>query len=204
MNRMIDSYGENQSLSPFVFDCDRIEEVKMKQYSPSEIEKILKEVGHRPGALFFFNQLLEHYNSTHLEHEDTYLTVTETYVLIYIISKPGITASELVWLTGKSKGYISQTVRKLRQLDYVVQKRDKTTPKFIALYATESGVAFRDQYVRLDEQDSSHILQSLLERCTKEEIASFYKVVGVYSDILRDILASDIPADALGKAKGSK
>ena len=89
-------------------------------------------------------------------------------------------------------------------MDYVVQKRDKENPKFIALYATENGIAFRDQYVRHDEQDSSHILQSLLERCTKDEIASFYKVVDVYSDILREILVSDIPSDALAKAKGSK
>ena len=176
----------------------------MEKYTVSEIEKILKEVGHRPGALFFFNQLLGHYNSTHSEQEDTYLTVMETYVLVYIISRPGITASELTWLTGKTKGYISQTVRKLRQLDFVVQKRDKENPKFIALYATENGIAFRDQYVRHDEQDSSHILQSLLERCTKDEIASFYKVVDVYSDILREILVSDIPSDALAKAKGSK
>ncbi len=176
----------------------------MEKYTVSEIEKILKEVGHRPGALFFFNQLLGQYNSTHSEQEDTYLTLMETYVLVYIISRPGITASELTWLTGKTKGYISQTVRKLRQLDFVVQKRDKENPKFIALYATENGIAFRDQYVRHDEQDSSHIIQSLLERCTKDEIASFYKVVDVYSDILREILVSDIPSDALAKAKGSK
>ena len=176
----------------------------MEKYTVSEIEKILKEVGHRPGALFFFNQLLGQYYSTHSEQEDTYLTLMETYVLVYIISRPGITASELTWLTGKTKGYISQTVRKLRQLDFVVQKRDKENPKFIALYATENGIAFRDQYVRHDEQDSSHILQSLLERCTKDEIASFYKVVDVYSDILREILVSDIPSDALAKAKGSK
>ena len=171
----------------------------MKTYSTSEIETILKEVGHRPGSLFFFNQLLGHYNSTHSGQEDAYLTVMEIYILVYIINKPGITASELTWLTGKTKGYISQTVRKLRQLDYIVQKRDKENPKFIALYATDKGIAFRDQYVKHDEQDTSHILQSLLERCTPDEIASFYKVVNVYSDILREILASDIPSDALAR-----
>ncbi len=175
--------------------------VFMKDFSVSEIETILKDVGHRPGALFFFNQLLGHYTSLFSGQDDARLTMMEIYVLVYIISKPGITASELTWLTGKTKGYISQTVRKLKQMNYIVKKRDKDNPKFIALYPTESGIAFKDQFVRHDEQDTSHILQSLLERCTPEEIASFYKVIDVYSDILRNILSTDIPSDALSKSK---
>ncbi len=157
----------------------------MSHLSGPEWEAIQQSIGHRPGGLYEFYQLLGHYFSRYqgLE-EDYYLTVMEAYILASIVDNPGITASDLTKQTLKTKGFISQTVKKLKDLNLISRKRDGENMKFIALFPTEEGIRFRQRYMDRDSQDASHILQQLLEQCTAEELKSFYKVVYAYSDIL--------------------
>lgn len=177
----------------------------MKQLSAIQMDQISKVVGHRPGALYAFFQVYERYVSNHRgQEEDLYLTATEAYILSYIVRLPGISASQLAEAFGKSKGFLSQVVKKLVTAGFIRRRREQGKG-IIALFPTEQGIKFWTQYEQRDLQDSSHILQMLLDECSLAELRAFYKVTDIYAGLLKKIMqdsesGSGGPSDTLPPA----
>lgn len=139
------------------------------------------------------------YSSHHYGGEDP-LTMIEVHTLTYIEDYPGTTPTELVKYWGKTKGAISQILNKLQSLDLIVKTKTPDNLKTIHLYVTEKGLRISRFHKLYDIDDINKTMSQLLEKCTSEEIDTFYKVISVYNDII----AKDFEINSSGKGTKKK
>lgn len=112
------------------------------------------------------------------------LNMVEAHLLTYIEEHPGITGSELAKLWNRTKGAISQQMKKLVDRGFVVREKQPGNAKNILLYVTDKGRSISLAHKMHDYADITHTLQDLLKTCTLDEICAFYKVMGAYVDLL--------------------
>lgn len=112
------------------------------------------------------------------------LNMVEVHLLTYIEEHPRITGSELAKLWNRTKGAISQQVKKLAERGLVVREKQPGNAKNILLSVTEKGRRVSLAHKMHDYAEITGILQTLLKTCTLEEVLTFYKVAGAYVDIL--------------------
>lgn len=112
------------------------------------------------------------------------LNMVEAHLLTYIEEHPGITGSELAKLWNRTKGAISQQVKKLVDRGFVVRSKQPGNDKNILLHVTEKGRSISLAHKMHDYAEITSTLQTLLKTCTLDEVQTFYKVVGAYVDIL--------------------
>lgn len=115
----------------------------------------------------------------------TKMSQMEIHILTYIADHPGVTATELVQYWGRTKGAISQTVKKLKhkKLVYTVQKEEDA--KIQKLFATDEGVELSEAHKEYDIQNVTRTLLELKKDFTDEEIDVFYSIMRKYTEILR-------------------
>lgn len=112
------------------------------------------------------------------------LNMVEVHLLTYIEEHPRITGSELAKLWNRTKGAISQQVKKLVDRGFVVREKQPGNAKSILLNVTEKGRGVSLAHKMHDYEETAGILRTLLKTCTLDEVLTFYKVVGAYVDIL--------------------
>lgn len=112
------------------------------------------------------------------------LNMIEAHLLTYIDEHPGITGTELAKLWNRTKGAISQQVKKLVSRGYVRKEKQDGNAKIILLYVTEKGRQISLAHKMHDVVDITQTLQILSKTCTIDEIMAFYKVVSGYVSIL--------------------
>ena len=112
------------------------------------------------------------------------LNTASTHLLTYIDDHPGITGSELARMWGRTKGAISQQIKKLVSRGLVVRKKQSNNAKTILLYVSEKGKEVSFAHKMHDMQDIAQTLAFLLSTCSLDEIAAFYKVMRSYISIL--------------------
>lgn len=123
------------------------------------------------------------YSSHHYGGEDP-LTMIEVHTLTYIEDHPGTTPTELVKYWDKTKGAISQILNRLQSLDLIVKTKTPDNMKTIHLYVTEKGLRISRSHKLYDIEDINKTMSQLLEKCSPEEIDTFYKVISIYNDII--------------------
>jgi DNA-binding MarR family transcriptional regulator len=112
------------------------------------------------------------------------LNMIEIHLLTYIDQNPGITVSQLARMWNRTKGSISQQVKKLEMNGYIQKVKHDTNGKLILLYATPSGKKLSAEHMHYDIVDIMQTMRLLLRNCTMEEIDAFYRVIGEYIKIL--------------------
>ena len=112
------------------------------------------------------------------------LNMIEAHLLTYIDDHPGITGSELARMWGRTKGAISQQIKKLVSRGLVVRKKQSNNAKTILLYVSKKGKEVSFAHKMHDMQDIAQTLAFLLSTCSLDEIAAFYKVMRSYISIL--------------------
>ena len=114
------------------------------------------------------------------------LNMIEVHLLTYIDQNPGITSSELAKMWNRTKGSISQQVKKLETNGYIEKVKHANNGKLILLYATPSGKKLSSEHMHYDIVDIMQTMRLLLHSCSMEEIDAFYKVIGEYIKILME------------------
>ena len=123
---------------------------------------------------------------THDYGSGVLLNMIEIHLLTYIDQNPGITVSQLAKMWNRTKGSISQQVKKLETNGYIQKIRHESNGKLILLYATVNGKKLSAEHMHYDIVDIMQTMHLLLRTCTMEEVDSFYKVIGEYIKILNE------------------
>lgn len=114
------------------------------------------------------------------------LKMIEIHALTLIEQNPGITATELACRLYKTKGAISQTLKKLVQDGFVQRQFKENDSKTMLLYATLAGKSLSNAHKIYDINDIGQTLQDMRQVFADEEIEIFYKVMEKYSDLLQN------------------
>lgn len=138
---------------------------------------------------------------------DTFLSAVEINTLTSIEARPGITVTELAEADGKTKGAVSQIVKKLEQRAYIFRRRCPIDGKRALLHVNEEGRRLSLLHKKYSLNEMRHTLGRLLEKCEVAEVDAFFKVIEVYVGILESELAAfregDSPLDLENKGRGA-
>jgi DNA-binding MarR family transcriptional regulator len=129
------------------------------------------------------NVHVQHKNCSTIAPE---LTMTEVHTLVDLLENPGLTSSELAKMNQKTRGAVCQTITKLEKSGCVCKQPSKTNGKQIQLYLTDKGEEVAEEHKTYDVRALTGTMNRLLEECSVDEIESFYKVLGVYNEILQE------------------
>lgn len=127
--------------------------------------------------------------TTHSNHKNCSelaptLTMTEVHLLVDIMEQPGIRVSELGRINLKTRGAISQMVKKLEQAGLVTKTVNEQHGRLLDLNLTPMGLAIAREHAEYDVRALTGTLNELMKKCSIEEINHFYKVLQCYNDIL--------------------
>ena len=97
----------------------------------------------------------------------------------------GVTSTELTKIWHKSKGAISQTVKKLIGAGYVEKQYKDGNKKTAFLYVTEKGKKLSGIHKAYDVADITRTTAHLVKTCSEEDLAAFYRVIRQYIKLLK-------------------
>lgn len=106
------------------------------------------------------------------------------HILTQIDDNPGITASDLAKFWNRTKGAISQYVKNLEANELIRREKDASNARIIHLYSTEKGARLALMHKIYDINNLMRMNTGLLDRCTPEEVDTFFKVLQVYQELL--------------------
>ena len=150
-----------------------------------EIEKVLSRINHRTGVLYDFvmvtNGMLD---AIRMHANGSELTIVEIRTIMIIAENPGITATQLCQKWNRSRGAVSQILKKVSKKGFIFKKQSERDGKIWGLYTTEAGKEVAQAFIEEDFKDSTNIVHALMETCTEEELRAFYKVMEKYRRVL--------------------
>lgn len=153
----------------------------------NDLNDLLSYVNHNTGALSSFVILFYSQMSTPIDIGlEKKVTIIEMSILISIAKNSGITVTELSRIWHKTKGAISQLIKKLEEKELIYRIKSNKDSKVYFLHPTQKGIEVKDIYFKRDLYMSSKIIEQLLKTCTKDEIRSFYNVIKAYSNLITD------------------
>lgn len=171
----------------------------------SYIDTTFQALNNRHRIIYHFVMLYNDYiYATHDYGNGQPMSMIEVHTLTYIEDHPGTTITELAALWHKTKGALSQIVSHLEKLELVKKEKSLTNAKNVLLYVTETGQKISRAHKLYDTIDITKTLSKVSERCSPEEIDTFFKVMKVYYDVIdEDFKKNNIPKRQ-GKRKSKK
>ena len=159
-----------------------------KSHSISTVQQIFNE---KSNLIYRFVTLQNNYYNLPKDYgAETSLTAVEINTLKSIEANPGITVTELAAADDKTKGAVSQIVKKLEQRGYVFRKRCPVDGKRALLHVNEEGQRLSLLYKKYNLNDIKNTMDRLLEKCEVAEVDAFFKVIEIYVSILETELAA--------------
>ena len=111
------------------------------------------------------------------------LTIVEASIVMEVVKHPGITAAQLSRKWKRTRSALSQSIKKLKQKGMIETQPSPENQKKILLYPTEAGIRLWKRIIRNKEEDKNSIIERLLKNgCTLEELNTFYRVMGIYTE----------------------
>ncbi|MEI0558171.1 MarR family transcriptional regulator [Brachyspira intermedia] len=107
------------------------------------------------------------------------------HILSDIKDNPGITVTELSLKWYRTKGSISQVINFLEKNNYIIRKTNDKNKKIHNFYTTEKGDHANYVHKNYDFENLNNTLETILKKCTEDEIYAFHKVIECYIDILK-------------------
>ena len=140
-------------------------------------------------AIDLLHQVSSMYSGTKKPHDygtgETY-TSTEMHLVKCIGDHPGITVTELAYDYAKTKGAISQILKKLVEKNIIWQKRSADIgDKRLLLYLTERGEALNRAHLAYDEAHAGETMNLVRTRHTDDEIDTAFEVIQTWLDCRR-------------------
>lgn len=162
---------------------------------PSFINTTFQTLNNRHQIIYEFVMRYDDYiYDTHDYGTGVPLTMIESHTLTYIDDHPGTTVTELTHFWHKTKGAISQIVTRLEQNGLVSKQKKADNAKLVRLYTTEAGTRASNAHKMYDIIDITKTLGEIGEKCTPEEIDTFFRVMQVYYGVIsKDFEENQIP-----------
>lgn len=112
------------------------------------------------------------------------IKMVEVHTLTMIEMNPGITVSELAKMWRRTKGTVSVNVTALETKGYIYREKTEDNAKVVHLYATPKGEELSTIHKAYDNLEIMQTQANLLQKCTREEMDAFYKVIHVFLGLL--------------------
>ena len=159
-------------------------------------------INQRPGRMIQLASLLNRYASRPKYFGDgDYVSLIEIGILVYISSFPGVTNAILCEQFGRTKGAISQLIRKLEDKNYIQRDSNPEDAKSYLFYTTLKGMRLIQKINEKDMNDSNGTLMRLLQICPLEDIQTFFRMVDIYITILISQISEENEAVAKAEVK---
>lgn len=154
---------------------------------PSNIPKKYDNVA----AIDVLHQVSSMYSGTKKPHDygtgDTFTSV-ETHIVKCIADHPGITVTELAYDYAKTKGAISQIIKKLVEKKLIIQQPSKEAgDKRIFLYLSPEGETLNRAHIAYDAAHAGETMNLVREQVTDEEFDTAFRVLAVWLDCRRTV-----------------
>lgn len=150
----------------------------------SDIDRAYSKLNVRAHLLYEFVLLYHNYIYAQHTYEAENCNMIEIHILTCIDDSPGITATQLAKMWHKSKGAISQTIKKLVDGGYVEKRYLNNNEKNLCLYVTDKGKRLSNVHKAYDVADITQTTAYLIEKCGEEDFDAFYRVLEEYKKLL--------------------
>lgn len=148
---------------------------------------ILKKLNEQSSSLYRFVLLYNDFINKPKDYgTGELINMVEVHILTAIEENPGITPTHLARMWNRTKGAISQTISKLEKKGYITKEKKQGNAKTILLFPTEKGIELSKAHKLYDTIDITRTFEYLIQECTISEIDSFYKVIGLFINLLDD------------------
>lgn len=109
------------------------------------------------------------------------------HTLKQIADHPGISATEIARDYGKTKGAVSQIIKKLEEKELICRKKDFLNDNKWQLYITEKGKCLDEAHQHYDQVGGGETMELVRELYTSEEIDTAFNVLESWLEIRRDV-----------------
>lgn len=155
--------------------------------APESIDSIFQRLSEKADMIYFFVALYSKYIGKARNYGiGPELSMTEAHMLNSIALTPGTTVTDLARRWERTTGAVCQTLSKLDKKQLIERKKAENNDKTVLLYPSELGSAVNRAHMMYDIADITATTQELLQKCSMDEIDTFYKVLGVYLDLIRE------------------
>lgn len=150
-------------------------------------EDVLYHSAHKPGMMYDFVTVCSTMTALPRQYEPGMtLTMTEASTVAEIAVHPGITAAQLCKKWSRTRGALSQLLKKLEQKGFICREKSEESDRALLLYPTVKGMRLHMQMNEVEEHYHQEMLRELQARgCTKADMDTFYRVIACYTDALQ-------------------
>lgn len=106
-----------------------------------------------------------------------FYTSVEMHILEKICAHPGITVTELSKLNFRTKGAISQIVKKLDQKKLINRVYQDSNAKQCGLYPTETGSQLNELHLDYDRRNTELFFGTVAQYYDSDQLDSFFKIM---------------------------
>ncbi len=157
------------------------------QQSSTDIDEIYRKWNDQARILYKFVDLYHQYRIVPRDYGNgDPMRMYDVHMLSFIDDHPGICLAELSKISGRSKGSLCQIANRLEKCGYIYRKKLEDNAKILPLYVTEKGRQLSLLHKSFDVQDLAATMNELLKTCSPEDIQAFYRVLGVYNQMLAE------------------
>lgn len=114
-------------------------------------------------------------------------TSVEVHLVKYIADNPGITVTEIARDYGRSKGAISQILKKVEEKGLITRECTPRSDNKTPLYVTELGKVLDDAHRDYDERRFGESMNPVRENFTQEEIDTTFTVLQAWLRVRREV-----------------
>lgn len=154
-----------------------IKDVERLKYSPYEISDILQRIS----QVTIKKEQLD-YGTGEL------YSSTEVHLISHIADKPGITVTEIARNLERTKGAISQVLKKLEDRGLIYRQRAPKDNKKEYVFLTEKGLALDQAHRAFDNYHSTHMLEKLLLEYRLQDVDMAFTVLESWLRIREQLL----------------
>ena len=157
----------------------------MASKTNGSVQSALNNLNEKVDIIYKHQSLLSEYSSTPGDYGTGYLmTEVEAHTIGFIDDQCGITATELAEQTHRTKGAISQLIAKLEAKGLVRREAEETNKRTYRIYLTDEGKRACEIHRAYDRTQMLVMINDILQKCTLEEIDSFFKVLNRRNEII--------------------
>ena len=129
-----------------------------------------------------------HASTLHLDYgTGEKFTSTEVHTLSYVVDHPGISVTQLAHDTGKTKGAISQMIKKLVGKDLLRREESPISERSNRLYATDAGLALHAAHKRYDTASFGKTYKALCEMYSPDEVNAAWSILETWIELRRQM-----------------
>lgn len=141
-------------------------------------------------AVDILHKVANIYTSTKIPHDygtgEEYTSV-EVHTLKDITDNPGITVTELARDYGKTKGAVSQILKKIESKGLIYRQVDEDNDNRFHLFPTEKGIQLDDAHRQYDQIKFGESMNIVRRNFKEEQINTAFEVLETWLQVRRSV-----------------